>query len=86
MGAPWWWAAVWLINSSHVIHSSIVIESLRRTCEASGPGYVQVEVLGGVYEHVKIPVWLPSDREEEEKKPHPALTGYVNILLVAGIV
>lgn len=25
---------------------------LRRTGEARGPGYVQVEVLGGVYEHV----------------------------------
>lgn len=34
-----------------------------RTGEAGGPGYVQVEVLGGVNEHVQVPVWL---REQQK--------------------
>lgn len=28
------------------------------TCEAGGPGDVQVEVLGGINEHVEVSVWL----------------------------
>lgn len=37
-----------------------------RTGEAGRPGYVQVEVLGGINEHVQIPVWL----REQQKTTH----------------
>lgn len=41
-----------------------------RTGEAGGPGYVQVEVLGGVNEHVQIPVRL----REQQKTTHSSFT------------
>lgn len=43
-----------------------VSEGAMRTGEAGRPGYVQVEVLGGVYEHVQIPVWL----RKQQKTTH----------------
>lgn len=42
--------------------------TLSCTCEAGGPGDVQVEVLGGVDEHIKVPVGLR--REKRRKDSH----------------
>lgn len=42
------------------------LQGARRTGEAGSPGHVQVEVLGGVNEHVQVPVWL----RKEQKTPH----------------
>lgn len=39
--------------------------TLSRTCEAGGPGDVQVEVLGGVNEHVKVPVGLRREKRRQ---------------------
>lgn len=39
---------------------------MRPTSEARGPGYVQVEVLRCIYEHIKISVWLRRERGNKE--------------------
>lgn len=42
--------------------------TLSRTCEAGGPGDVQVEVLGGVNEHVKVPVGLRREKRRKDSQ------------------
>lgn len=47
-----------MIFCYRLIVSALLACLVSPTREASGPGYVQVEVLGGIYEHVEVPVWL----------------------------
>lgn len=56
---------------------SVSNDALSRTCEARGPGDVQVEVLGGVNEHVKVPVGL---RREEMRKDSQIRLKYQHFL------
>lgn len=51
-----------LVNSRLDLSVGLCETLLRRTGEAGGPRDVQVEVLGGVDEHVQIPVGLWGDR------------------------
>lgn len=49
-----------LLNTVQVVRCVLWLHTLLppSTCEAGGPGDVQVEVLGSINEHVQVPVWL----------------------------